>query len=270
METFSKSSFLEVPVFFCENCYVYFSGNSENEMKDKCIEVYSKEFWGENNLWDAKKIIESNYQDDESQGKKRTWDSQYSYCIDFLKEEKEILEIGAGQGQASYWFEQKGHKIISIEPDKKNVELINKKLRRGKCIVSDAENFCINKKFDVIWVSHVLEHMINPHNFLKKIINCLKNNGVLFIEVPNCGNESVLNTSIKKVPHTFHFSMRSAVILLEQHKFEIIKSDYFRPAKKIDAIKNKIDKSYHPFYPRIVTNEKNGKYFRIIAQKNQL
>lgn len=267
VESFCDNSFLRLPVFFCDNCNVYFSGESEILMKEKCNDIYSNEFWGNENIWDAKKIIENNYHDDDSIGKKRTWKSQYAFCKEYLNNPKEILEIGAGQGQASYWFEEAHHIVTAIEPDPNNAKLIDEKLRNGKCVCGDAENFNINKEFDIVWVSHVLEHMISPNEFLKNLNKNLKNNGMLFIEVPNCENKLVLTTSIEKVPHTFHFSMKSLRILLQKNGFNIKKGNYLRPAKKIDGLLNKISESAHPYYPRVIADAESGKYFRIIAEK---
>lgn len=41
------------------------------------------------------------------------------------------------------------------------------------------------KKFDVITMIHVIEHLKNPVNFLKKITNNLKKNGYIIIETPD-------------------------------------------------------------------------------------
>lgn len=267
VENYCNDSFLDVPVFHCNNCNVLFSGNSKEIMSEKCKIIYEKQFWGDNNLWDAKAIIDNNYQDDDSKSKRRTWESQYAYCGEFLNEKKDILEIGAGQGQAAYWFEKVGHKITAIEPDKNNTQLINEKLQHGKCITTNAENFLLDEQFDVIWVSHVLEHMIDPEQFLINIKKCLKNDGILFIEVPNCENKTVLRTSIEKVPHTFHFSMKSLLKILEKNNFVVKKYDYLKPASKIHGVQNKLSKKIHPYYPRILSNSDYGKYFRIIAKK---
>ena len=141
------------------------------------------------------------------------------------------------------------------------------KLKNGKCISCNAENISLEKKFNIVWVSHVLEHMISPQNFLNNINKHLVDNGILFIEVPNCENRRVLKTSIEKVPHTFHYSIKSLQLILERNNFRIKKNDYFKPASKINGIQNKIFKKIHPYYPRIISNSNDGKYFRIIAQK---
>ena len=66
VENYCKNSFLDVPVFHCSSCNVLFSGDSKEVMTEKCKIIYEKQFWGDNNLWDAKGIIDNNYQDDDS------------------------------------------------------------------------------------------------------------------------------------------------------------------------------------------------------------
>ena len=71
--------------------------------------------------WDSNKSefsLKSDYTDPISMGKKRNWVSQYRYCESYFnKDKKTILEIGAGAGQASFWFEEKGFFVTAIEPD---------------------------------------------------------------------------------------------------------------------------------------------------------
>jgi 2-polyprenyl-3-methyl-5-hydroxy-6-metoxy-1,4-benzoquinol methylase len=51
-----------------------------------------------------------------------------------------------------------------------------------------------NEKFDLIILSHVLEHLLNPSVFLKKIKSILSDNGILYIEVPSL--EGILKRSV--------------------------------------------------------------------------
>ena len=269
MKKFVEESYLELPVFHCEKCELYVTGESEIEIAEKTKMIYQKKYWGENNLWDAKEIIENNYTDLDSQGKRRHWISQYKYCKPYLLHKKNILEIGAGQGQVMYWFEKEGFSIMGIEPDENNVKLINQKLNQGKCIVGTAENFQIKEKFEIIWMSHVLEHLIDPIQFLKKIQKNLSTDGIFFIEVPNCENESMLNSSITLLPHTLHFSKKSLINLVEKTGFKVIRCDFFRPATKIEGIFNRLTKSKmkkFQYYPRMPTDNKKGRFLRIILK----
>lgn len=83
----------------------------------------------------------------------------------------EILDIGSGQGIHAEIFKKNGKKVTTIN------------LNPPADIVGDYMNIDVGK-FDAIWVSHVFEHVLNPHLFLKKCFNDLKENGVLAITVP--------------------------------------------------------------------------------------
>ena len=264
-ELYTKTSYLDLPTFRCKKCNLIVTGDNESEIIKKTKEIYEKKHWGEG-MWNAENVIKSNYTDEESEGKKRTWISQYKYCESFLKGKKTILEIGSGQGQNSWWFEQKGFQITGIEPNEKNVELINKKLKNGICILGTGENFKNEEKYDIIWMSHVLEHLIKPDYFLSRIKDNMKDDSVFFIEVPNCENYANLKISIDLVPHTFHFSKTSLELLVKKNSYDIIKCDYFRPATKSEGLRHNILKKY-PYYPRIKCKNSDGLVLRILLRK---
>jgi len=269
MDKYTDNSYLKLPVFQCKKCNLYVTGKSEKEVIEKTKLIYNKKHWGENNLWDAKTAIKSNYTDINSQGKRRHWISQYKYCKPYLENKKKILEIGAGQGQAVYWFNKEGFSVTAIEPDENNVKLINKKLNNDRCIVGSVEDFQIVEKFDLIWMSHVLEHTVKPVQFFENIHKNLSKGGILFIEVPNCENDSMLNSSIFKVPHTFHFSKNSLMSLAKKAGFKVEKCNYFRAATKFEGIANKFLNSKIKklqYYPRIITTNKKGKFLRLILK----
>lgn len=52
---------------------------------------------------------------------------------------------------------------------------------------SYVENFQFDEKYDCIWLSHVIEHLLRPDQALQKIKELLKPEGFVLIEVPNCG-----------------------------------------------------------------------------------
>jgi SAM-dependent methyltransferase len=50
----------------------------------------------------------------------------------------------------------------------------------------------LGQQFDVITISHVLEHILNPVEILKLIRQSLAPDGVLYVEVPNIPADSLL------------------------------------------------------------------------------
>ena len=205
LDEYSKKSNLGLSINYCKKCNLYISGNTKQEVIETVSELYKGDYWNERN---SETSINSEYTDTDSQGKRRNWVSQFLYTKQYITG-KTLLEIGVGAGQSILWFEEEGFDVSGIEPDGRNVSMINKVLKRGKVAKASVEEFSSDKVFDVIWMSHVLEHLIEPVNFLKKIRNNLKKNGIFFIEVPNCEYEPMLQSSIEKNPHLYHFTKKA-------------------------------------------------------------
>ncbi len=94
---YCPTSYLNLPVYYCDNCDLYATGNSEDEVKTKLIENYQEAKWVGDEGYQV--MLKSNYTDEQSLGKKRQWISQFAYCKSFLKNKKNFFEIGSGAGQ---------------------------------------------------------------------------------------------------------------------------------------------------------------------------
>ena len=277
LEIYSKKSELGLEVYFCKKCMFYVCGNSFSEINEKISKLYLKNYWDEHKSLTgttstmqkygrtAASSIKSGYSDGESLGRKRSWVSQLKYCEPHIRNKNKILEIGSGAGHASFWFEQKGFVVTGIEPDERNVKLINEKLKQGKIFQGFGEKFGSEKKFEIIWMSHVLEHMVDLEGFINKIKSNLDENGIFFIEVPNAEHKPTLITSIND-PHVYHFSKKALSNFMKNMGFKIISCDCFRPATKVEGMENKIFGKKFPYYPRILTDEKSGTDLRIILK----
>jgi len=266
---YADGSNLNLPVFHCEECGLFVTGNSESEIGQKIKDLYKKKYWDNQN---SEFSIASEYSDTISQGKKRDFLSQFAYCKPYLQNKKTVLEIGVGAGAAIFWFENMGYDVTGIEPDARNVELINKKLKTGKIIQGFIENFDVSGKYQIIWMSHVLEHLVRPDIFLTKIKNNLDENGIFFIEVPNSEHAPTLFGSINKNPHLYHFSKKSLTNIIEKAGYIMISCDIFRPANIFEGGIKKILKNHtkkYPYYPRILTDNKSGRDLRILLKKGE-
>ena len=51
--------------------------------------------------------------------------------------------------------------------------------------LADAESFNLNAKFDVIYATHIIEHLNSPGSLLIQSLKHLKRGGVLIVETPN-------------------------------------------------------------------------------------
>lgn len=117
--------------------------------------------------------------------------------------------------------------VSGLEPSIENVKIINKKLKNGKCESGFVEEDMPIKKFDVIIMSHILEHVKNPERVLSDLKNNLSEKGILFIEVPNCETIKELDNSISTQPHIYHFTKRGLEKLVEKMEYEILRIGIF-------------------------------------------
>ena len=94
-----------------------------------------------------------------------------------------VLEIGSGTGFLLSQVEKLGAKVIGVEP---GAHCIDAKEKYGVNIVQDwFPSQSITSKFDIIIMTHVLEHIPEPSNFLKSLHGYLKDDGQLIISVPD-------------------------------------------------------------------------------------
>lgn len=234
------NSFFNLPIFKCNNCLLHFTKYDENknDVKEYHAEKYWSVFRNINNEKITDQKIDQGYpikqfpkfiqvMAEMTGVRKSLAFSQYNYLKPFLRG-KNLLEIGAGEGFLLEFFEKKGYQVYGIEPSKDNLEIINKKLKNGKCDVGFVENLVIpDKKFDVIVMSHVLEHLSDGKLVLSNLKNVLDDKGILFIEVPNCQNKETLIHSIDTQPHLFHFTKQSLQKLMERSNLKVLKADTY-------------------------------------------
>lgn len=156
-----------------------------------------------------------------------------------------LLDFGCGTGEFLNHMQKNGWEITGVEPSdnarKKATEItksfINSSLTE------------INQKFDIITLWHVLEHVHDLNEKIKSLKNLLKEDGIIFIAVPN--HESADAQHYKNnwagydVPrHIWHFSKSNMHQLLQNHgltlaKIEPMKLDAFYVSLLSESYKTK-------------------------------
>lgn len=115
--------------------------------------------------------------------KQPLWFSHITLLALLKTEFNSVLDIGAGDGMASWMFKFLDKQVTSLEPAG-----VYARLESNPGYVpdytDDYTSINFDNKFDAIWCSHVLEHVRNPGNFLDKIFNDLKDGGTLALTVP--------------------------------------------------------------------------------------
>ena len=83
-----------------------------------------------------------------------------------------VLDIGSGTGEHTRFFRHYGKQVFSVDLD------------AGADYVGDFTQLVLDRQFDAVWCSHVLEHQRNVGLFLEKVYAAIKDDGILAIIVP--------------------------------------------------------------------------------------
>ena len=106
-----------------------------------------------------------------------------------LKNNCKILEIGAGSSPHLKYIKHEFGKYFFLENSKFAINFLKKKFSGNKKIQFKSykgKKIPYKKSyFDRIIISHVLEHITDPENFLEEMMLKLKKNGIISIALPS-------------------------------------------------------------------------------------
>jgi len=154
----------------------------------------------------------------------------------FNSGELSILDIGCGTGDFLVACKNRGWEVHGIEPNKMARQIASEKLhllndrKSDEIIHTDIQELLkSNKKYDVISMWHVLEHVSNLKEYIEYLKGLLNPNGTLIIAVPNFKSYDAEYYkeywAAYDVPrHLWHFSKKSIGLLFEKVNLEVIKT----------------------------------------------
>lgn len=149
--------------------------------------------------------------------------------IEKIKNGGVLLDIGCGDGEVLKLFLDPKWKLYGIDPygqpnsSNPNIRIYNNKFENTKFP---------NNYFDVLTFWHVFEHLKNPVKVLRECRRIIKNDGLLFISIPNSasfGFKLFKNKWFALYPpvHIYHYSLKTISDLLDKNRFKIAKVDRF-------------------------------------------
>ncbi|MFH0749527.1 MAG: class I SAM-dependent methyltransferase [Candidatus Gottesmanbacteria bacterium] len=104
-----------------------------------------------------------------------------------VPKDAKILDIGCSTGSMLAFIRDKGYKnVYGIDPALRCKEVAKEKYDIDVGTF-DFNSFHPKKKYDVIIISQVLEHLIDIKNSVEKADSFLEDNGYIFIGVPDAG-----------------------------------------------------------------------------------
>lgn len=142
----------------------------------------------------------SNYQ------RESIWD--YKLLIEKVLETREdvaslkFLDVGSGNSKLTKLLLGSNQNIDIVEIDDSTFVSQASKIRKR---YKDLED--VNEKYDVVIISHYLEHVANPIETLKKIKSICNKSSIIAVTVPNAAVNDEFDSPLDWPPHhTFRFS----------------------------------------------------------------
>jgi len=100
---------------------------------------------------------------------------------------REFLDVGAGNGEYSYTALKAGFRVTAIEPDAKRTRTFTRRNGFAPQNTFFDASFASNhaRTYDVVLISHVLEHLPQPDTTVEHLATVLKPGGILAVCVPH-------------------------------------------------------------------------------------
>jgi 2-polyprenyl-3-methyl-5-hydroxy-6-metoxy-1,4-benzoquinol methylase len=144
-----------------------------------------------------------------------------------------LIDIGCNEGRGLQIYKKNGFEVEGLEI---NETAAVKARKLGFNInLMPLENFKPKKSFDIVVLSNVLEHSLDPSKMLSNVHRVLKSKGEVWISCPNI--ESWQRGLFGKywinwhIPfHIFHFSKNTLAKLLTDNGFQIVKEKQISPS----------------------------------------
>lgn len=141
---------------------------------------------------------------------------------------KSVCEIGCGMGGILVPFKLNGYQVSGVDLGEEYITYGNKfnlNLQYGdiKDLIKQ------KKKFDLIILNHVIEHIPDLNGFMVQLKCVINKNGKLYIAVPGiCSIEGSYNSNFLlylQNAHCWHFSKNTLQTILEKNGFKILNID---------------------------------------------
>jgi len=199
-------------VFICEDCGLVQSFPKIDHVAERNVMASSAADWG--NIRYGKQFRT-----------KHDLDLLLKYIN--ISELKNCLDVGSNRGHfINNLFELNNSLVIwGVEPDEPIFNFSLNRNKRFNMINDRIENIKLPPNyFELVYLSHTLEHLKSPRLSLKQINECLKQDGILYVEVPNIdfidSVDVVEEWFIDK--HLYHFSVNPLIHLITCAGFEIV------------------------------------------------
>jgi 2-polyprenyl-3-methyl-5-hydroxy-6-metoxy-1,4-benzoquinol methylase len=134
-----------------------------------------------------------------------------------LPENGSLLEIGCGNGGflASFSSYRPQWTLTGLDVTENGKKLIEK-IPNAFYVKGSLESLDSTSKYNLVVLSHTLEHIPNPLSFLKEVLEKLSDNGVIFVQGPDLNSAPF---DILVADHCSFFTSQTLTYLLQESGF---------------------------------------------------
>jgi hypothetical protein len=188
--------------------------------KRDLVQYYRDFYWHNRDMSDGQHLQDRGHPNDLMIEKTS---ARYDWIINSGASFSSVADIGAGDCAAAYFFNTRGiDRIHVVDPSAKS-EIIA--TQHG---FSHSFEILDLPKVDLIFGSHVIEHVANVFEFLQEAFSVLSDGGYIFIETPNIGDADVF-LGLVHTPHTYFLSKGTFLEIEKKLPFKIIKMEACGP-----------------------------------------
>ena len=190
------------------------------------------------------------HQNSDEPGLRTLWEinNERIKLIKSVRFQGKLLDIGSGQGFFLFHAKQEGFSVTGIDVSSQVVKFCEQTFQIKVYFQNVNQHFSLDEQFDIITLWHILEHLSDPLEFLKKIQNNLTPRGILIIEVPNIKSLKFLLASDPNRwiggnhprHHKFFFSLKTLSSILQKAGYSPVK----RLNLNYDLSKNSLPKKF--------------------------
>lgn len=145
-----------------------------------------------------------------------------------------VLDIGCGDGALLRQFSGLRCEVTGIDPDEEALAQGRKHILPHALYQGSAEaaaDILANRTFDIIIMSHALEHCIDPAQAVRSARTLLAAEGVFMVEVPNCAADhfqtfNIISEMFDAPRHLWFFTPPSLRALIEEAGFRVTETYY--------------------------------------------
>jgi len=213
----------------CNRCNLVINRNG---VKPQEVDKYYNDSYVHLNTYDKEKTQTPN---DHFQSRLSSMRPTADFLKQHLTHNMHLMDIGAGTGELMYLLRDSVNYVCANEINETYTEFIRNQLG----IDAHSEDYLLRnteKQFDCIISINTIDHMYNPRKAIEKIYKDLKDNGIIYIEVPNDDQalrhylrepqRTMFEEFMYQKAHYYSFSMNTLRRLLREVGFKISIEQY--------------------------------------------